>query len=530
MNRISKLLVVDDEDVICQGCRRIFSPQGFQVETSSDPVEGLSLACDHDYDAVLLDVKMPRMTGIQFLEQFRARKPRVPVILITGYPSIPDAAEAMRLGATDYVTKPFTPEEITRAVRRTLGQTEPPPKEESHAATPLAQPWETPESDLRFVGESWLEPGDGPVRVGALVAPSEGVGVEAVVLPRVGDAVYQGLPLAGLTVAGKTTRTLPSPVSGVVVAVNDRLRDHWSAFWEDPFRGGWIASVSPTRLDQELKNCRPRRVLLVNADPDAARAQRERLTALGCQVRVVECWEALAPMLPDPDCRVLILDADSLGRDGPELAGNVKRAAPSMRVVVVASASSPWETAYRKHGIFYYSLAPFADDEIVEVLGAVFRPQQRPLPSGDRAKALSDSVSSIFITNRNGKQVGLFVASGLFSRDDGLGWHVRQKLLDRLYPMRTNAGIGQITQVKILLAASMCDRLIVLVPREMDRLPGSLVRDAEGQFVSLPAADRAGKVTALAVQPVSPGAGLRGLDDRTMAALAEHVVGEMETC
>lgn len=529
MNRISKLLVVDDEDVICQGCRRIFSPQGFQVETSSDPVEGLSLACDQDYDAVLLDVKMPSMTGIQFLGQFRARKPRVPVILITGYPSIPDAAEAMRLGAVDYVTKPFTPEEITRAVRRSLGQTEQ-PAVQSPPAPPQAQPWEAPKADLRFVGESWLEPGDGPVRVGALVAPSEGAGVEAVLLPRVGDAVYQGLPLAGLAVAGKTTRTLPSPVSGVVVAVNDRLRDHWSAFWEDPFRGGWIASVSPTRLDQEVKNCRPRRVLLVNADHDAARAQRERLTALGCQVRVVECWEALAPTLPDPDCRVLILDADSLGQRGPELARQVKRAAPSMRVVAVASASSPWETAYRKHGIFYYSLAPFADDEIVEVLSAVFRPQTRPLPSGDRAKALSDSVSSIFITNRNGKQVGLFVAGGLFSRDDGLGWHVRQKLLDRLYPMRTNAGIGQITQVKILLAASMCDRLIVLVPKDMGRLPGSLACDTKGQFISLPAADRAGKVTALAVQPASPGAGLRALDDQTLAALAEHVVCEMESC
>ena len=529
MNRISKLLVVDDEDVICQGCRRIFSPQGFQVETSSDPGQGLSLACDEDYDAVLLDVKMPRMSGIQFLEQFRTRKPGVPVILITGYPSVPDAAEAMRLGAADYITKPFTPEEITQAVRRTLGHTEQPPKEEAPAAPTPAQPWESSKADLRFVGESWLEPGEGSVRVGALVTPSEGAAVEGILLPRVGDVVYQGLPLAGLTVAGKTTRTLPSPVSGVVAAVNTRLQDRFSALWEDPFREGWIASVSPTRLDQELKNCRPRRVILANADPDAARSQRERLTALGCQVRVVESWDELAPTLPDPDCRVLILDADSLGPAGPDVAAQVKRAAPSMRVVVVASASSPWETAYRKHGIFYYSLAPFADDEIVEVLGAVFRPQTRPLARDDRTKALSESVSSIFITNRNGKQVGLFVAGGLLSKEDGLGWHVRQKLLDRLYPMRTTAGIGQITQVKILLAASMCDRLIVLVPKEMGRLPGSLARDAKGHLVS-PPAEPAGKVTALAIQPASPGTRLRALDDQTMAALAEHVVCEMESC
>ena len=72
MNRLSRLLVVDDEEVICQGCRRIFAPQGFEVETSTDPGRGLSLACDQDFDAVLLDVRMPAIDGIQFLQQFRA--------------------------------------------------------------------------------------------------------------------------------------------------------------------------------------------------------------------------------------------------------------------------------------------------------------------------------------------------------------------------------------------------------------------------------------------------------------------------
>ena len=63
-----KLLVVDDEEVVCQACRRIFSRQGFQVETDTDARQGLVKATENDYAIILLDIKMPNMDGIQFLE------------------------------------------------------------------------------------------------------------------------------------------------------------------------------------------------------------------------------------------------------------------------------------------------------------------------------------------------------------------------------------------------------------------------------------------------------------------------------
>ncbi len=120
MSENLRLLVVDDEEVVCQACRRIFAPRGFQVDGSCDAGEGLSLATEKDYAAILLDFKMPVMDGVQFLEELRRTKPHVPVVFITGYPSISSAAAAMRLGAADYVTKPFSPEEITQAVERLL--------------------------------------------------------------------------------------------------------------------------------------------------------------------------------------------------------------------------------------------------------------------------------------------------------------------------------------------------------------------------------------------------------------------------
>ncbi len=123
MSDSPKLLVVDDEEVICQACRRIFSRQGFQVEVNTDACNGLNCALHDDYAAILLDIKMPKIDGIQFLERLRETKPDQPVLIMTGYPSIPNATAAMRLGASDYITKPFRPDEITRAVQRIVGRT-----------------------------------------------------------------------------------------------------------------------------------------------------------------------------------------------------------------------------------------------------------------------------------------------------------------------------------------------------------------------------------------------------------------------
>ena len=151
------MLVVDDEEVVCQVCQRIFSRQGFHVDTNTDPRQGLARATEKDYEIILLDIKMPNMDGIQFLEPLRKKKPEVPVLIITGYPSIPNAAAAMRLGASDYVTKPFTAEEITWAVQRVLAvqhelSGEVPP-EAAADESPLAAKWI---GETLFWEESWV--------------------------------------------------------------------------------------------------------------------------------------------------------------------------------------------------------------------------------------------------------------------------------------------------------------------------------------------------------------------------------------
>jgi formate/nitrite transporter len=114
------MLVIDDEEVVLQSCRKIFTAEGFSVVTASSPAEGLKLIGDSSFDVVLCDWKMPGFDGMDVVEEISNRSPGTAIVMISGYPSVGRATEAMKRGAMDYVSKPFTPEEISDAVKRSV--------------------------------------------------------------------------------------------------------------------------------------------------------------------------------------------------------------------------------------------------------------------------------------------------------------------------------------------------------------------------------------------------------------------------
>jgi formate/nitrite transporter len=115
-----KMLIIDDDVLVIDSCRKIFSEKGFEIVSTTSPQEGLDLVLESKFDVILCDWKMPGFDGIDVIQELDKRSPDSVVIMISGYPNINRATEAMKRGAMDYVTKPFTPEEITDSVNRAM--------------------------------------------------------------------------------------------------------------------------------------------------------------------------------------------------------------------------------------------------------------------------------------------------------------------------------------------------------------------------------------------------------------------------
>ncbi|MFO0751972.1 MAG: response regulator [Thermodesulfovibrionales bacterium] len=121
MNK-GKVLIIDDEEIVRISCRRILVPEGYAVETVKSAEEGFALLAGERFDIVLTDLKMPDVDGIEVLRRVKKDWPEVEVIMITGYQTINTAVQAIKLGAFDYLEKPFTPDGIVSAIERAMEQ------------------------------------------------------------------------------------------------------------------------------------------------------------------------------------------------------------------------------------------------------------------------------------------------------------------------------------------------------------------------------------------------------------------------
>jgi len=116
--RQAKVLLVDDDLDICREYARALRRSGLSVETATSAPEGLELLAVDSFDVVLSDISMPAMSGVAFLRAVREHNLDLPVILMTGSPSVETAIRAIDYGATKYLTKPVAPSELAEAVWR----------------------------------------------------------------------------------------------------------------------------------------------------------------------------------------------------------------------------------------------------------------------------------------------------------------------------------------------------------------------------------------------------------------------------
>jgi len=115
---LQQVLVVDDEAVVRNGISRALKRRSINAHSAADGRTALNLMQDRAFDLVLLDMRMPDMDGIALLREIRARYPATEVIMITGYPTINSAVECVRLGALDYLVKPFRLDDLDAALHK----------------------------------------------------------------------------------------------------------------------------------------------------------------------------------------------------------------------------------------------------------------------------------------------------------------------------------------------------------------------------------------------------------------------------
>ncbi len=116
----ARILVVDDEDIVIRSCTRILDGADYQIEAAHDGREALQRVEQNPYDILILDIMMPNVGGLEVLRRVKESHPDIDVIMITGLSQIDTAVQAMKLGAFDYISKPFEPDELKLVVQRAL--------------------------------------------------------------------------------------------------------------------------------------------------------------------------------------------------------------------------------------------------------------------------------------------------------------------------------------------------------------------------------------------------------------------------
>ena len=247
------ILVIDDEEVIHASLKRILGRQGHDVDTVLTAAEGLELLKHEVYDLIITDLMMPEIDGIELLERVRELDLSIPVLMITGYPSIRTAVQALRLGAVDYLAKPFTRQELLGPVNRSLrggaeGEAEPTVEEAAEGSTEPVRL--QPGDRFHLRKHSWaVYQQDGTMRVGIQPSFLDGIGrIRTVDLPEETDLVEQGFTGIRLETAAMEEHGVFMPLSGQVMAVNADALQQPEAIGPDT----WLIRLLPVNLQGEI--------------------------------------------------------------------------------------------------------------------------------------------------------------------------------------------------------------------------------------------------------------------------------------
>ena len=126
-----KILVVDDEDIVLESCQAVFELEGFEVMLVPSTDKAIEAMKNDNFALLLIDVKMPKHDGMYLMEKIKEQWPNIPIIVMSGYYTTETIKEAFKMGAANFIAKPFEPDELVKTVRQMIKKEERHGKKES---------------------------------------------------------------------------------------------------------------------------------------------------------------------------------------------------------------------------------------------------------------------------------------------------------------------------------------------------------------------------------------------------------------
>jgi YesN/AraC family two-component response regulator len=245
MAETHKILVVDDEPVITESTKKILSLEGFIVRTTNAAETALDILRADKPDIILIDLKLPKLSGMELLEMAHKDFPGVAAIIMTGYSTLDNAVSSLKNGAFDFLPKPFTFEELLSTAHR------------ASRFIKLAQtvPAVTNRPNCYLLGmHTWVKlDADGTALLGVTDLFQQIVGhIEEVKIPAVDDEIQQGSLLAQIIATDQVTHTAWAALSGRVIDSNRGVEENPRLLNRDPWESGWLVRIIPVNLENDL--------------------------------------------------------------------------------------------------------------------------------------------------------------------------------------------------------------------------------------------------------------------------------------
>lgn len=249
------ILIVENEQVIIDAAKKILMPEAFSVDDASNSEIALQKLQQNSYKLIISDLMMPRISGIELIKKVNKIAPEIPVIIITGYAMLENAVKCFKVGAFDFIPKPFDVEELVGVVHRALRHREV-MLDSSKQSDNFHRPGSSTGRYYLLGQHSWAKADlDGVMTFGVGETFSGRMGtIQQVELPQLNSEVWQGNLCVRIISQEHLMYMVWAPLSGEVVAVNREVETNPELINTDPFDQGWLIKVIPTNLERELEN------------------------------------------------------------------------------------------------------------------------------------------------------------------------------------------------------------------------------------------------------------------------------------